>query len=494
MFTTDNEFIGRYLRQNDREAFEMLVRRHAGMVMSVCRSMLRHQQDAEDAFQATFLVLSRKICKLQNRNSISGWLYLAAVRNCLALRRKKYSSREDEMVNEPIGQSNEPWQNISDRQEIELVHRELNRLPEHYRNVILLYHVQGFSREQTAEMLDVTEPSVKASLARGRRLLRRRLVQQGIVMSVMISALCRISTSFGSEIDEPLLESTLELCTASGANAFGETSESSDIASATTGASNELVLKLAEEGMKTMTAISTTKIAAIATLAIAVLVTPFLIVAGEGGQPSAAHRPSLEIGVDDDVNSPARIDADHGVRVASSQKTAAGETASPSPNDNPDKLRKLNEQYWMMKERAIEMRIKALHSKTRQTKLDESSKAALQADIMDLEAERVMTQIRLSEAKIAMEKTIPPGSGELLQPGEVLLVEIEGSPEYGRRVTIQRDDTIVLPWLGAVSTKGKTLADLSKLIREEYAERVLFKDTDAIQVYRAISSEPLIRQ
>ena len=194
---TDNELIGRYLFKSDNAALEELIVRHSNLVMGVCRAMLLQTQDAEDAFQATFLILSRKCKSLLNHGSIAGWLYQTAVRNCLQIRRRKSRAKETEMIDDPI-KSDEPWQAISQAQEKDLVYQAINRLPNRYRDAIVLCHLQGHSRAEAAEMLDATEASIKAALARGRNLLRQRLIRTGLYTSAMLVSL-KASTASARE-------------------------------------------------------------------------------------------------------------------------------------------------------------------------------------------------------------------------------------------------------------------------------------------------------
>jgi RNA polymerase sigma factor (sigma-70 family) len=204
---TDNELIGRYLFADDAAAFEELMRRHSGLVMGVCRGMLLQTQDAEDAFQATFLVLSRKAKSLIDHGSIAGWLYQAAMRNCLQVRRRKSRMRETEMKVEPC-RVEEPWQAIASAQENDLVSQEINRLPVRYRDAIVLCHLKGHSRAEAAELLDWTEQAVKAALSRGRNLLRKRLIRSGLITSTLLVSLSAADYIFagtlpGFDADRP---------------------------------------------------------------------------------------------------------------------------------------------------------------------------------------------------------------------------------------------------------------------------------------------------
>lgn len=208
---TDNELIGKYLFKDDSSAFEELVHRHSGLVMGVCRGMLLQTQDAEDAFQATFLILSRKAKTLIDHGSIAGWLYHTAVRNCLQIRRRKSRIKETEMIEDPIGIV-EPWHAISSAQENDLVYQEINRLPKNYRDAIVLCHLKGHSRAEAAELLDWTEAGVKAALARGRNLLRKRLVRSGILTTAVLTMLQTSTAAAKETVSESLVTSTIQHC------------------------------------------------------------------------------------------------------------------------------------------------------------------------------------------------------------------------------------------------------------------------------------------
>ena len=220
MLVTDNELLGLYVHNDDPMALEQLVRRHSKMVMGVCRSLLWQQADAEDAFQAVFLLLSRKAPKLLKHNSVGGWLHEAALRISLKHRSKITRKREVAMSEEPKGNASEPWQAIADSRDNELLHLEVSRLPKRYRDVIVLCHLEGKSRAEAASVLDVTTVSVKASLARGRNLLRRRLMKRGIAAWAALGAVsattsvaaARSAESVTVSVSELLIQSALAHC------------------------------------------------------------------------------------------------------------------------------------------------------------------------------------------------------------------------------------------------------------------------------------------
>jgi RNA polymerase sigma factor (sigma-70 family) len=180
---TDQDLLRRFVRRHDEGAFAALVRRHGPLVMGVCRRVLRHDQDTEDAFQAAFLVLARKAATIQNYESLAGWLYKVAYR--IALRARANRARRE--VNEGRFAADLSRVTTSNRQhEIEaLVDDEVQRLPEKYRTPVLLCYLEGRTNEEAARQLRCPTGTVKIRLLRGREMLRKRLVRQGIAMSLV---------------------------------------------------------------------------------------------------------------------------------------------------------------------------------------------------------------------------------------------------------------------------------------------------------------------
>ena len=161
-------------------AFAALVERHGPMVLRVCRRSLGDAHDAQDAFQATFLVLVRKAGSLRERGSVGNWLYGVASRVAMdarasssrrRLHERRYAERADGAV--PGGDP--------DRHDLEAVlHEELRRLPERYRAPVVLCHLEGLSHEEAALRLGCPVGTVRSRLARGRERLRGRLARRGL--------------------------------------------------------------------------------------------------------------------------------------------------------------------------------------------------------------------------------------------------------------------------------------------------------------------------
>src|SRR2546430_436483 len=167
---TDGDLLARFLRSRDHGALAALVRRHAPLVWGVCGRLVHNHHDAEDAFQATFLVLVRKAAEVP-RQAVANWLYGVARQTAVRLRATaaKRGRREMQVVNMPepgtrsqeSGVSGQQW---SDLQSV--LDEELSRLPDHYRGVIVLCDLEGLTRREAARQLGIPEGSVASRLAR----------------------------------------------------------------------------------------------------------------------------------------------------------------------------------------------------------------------------------------------------------------------------------------------------------------------------------------
>jgi RNA polymerase sigma-70 factor (ECF subfamily) len=172
---TDGELLERFAREQDEGAFEALVRRHGARVLAVCRRLLRQEQDAEDASQATFLVLMRKAGSLNNPQLLGNWLYGVASR--IARKTRSQVTRQSEIEREapPPEPPPDPVQEVV-RQELHLVlNKELSHLPSKYRTPLILCHLEGLTNKQAAQRLGWPAGSMSYILAHGRQLLRERL-------------------------------------------------------------------------------------------------------------------------------------------------------------------------------------------------------------------------------------------------------------------------------------------------------------------------------
>lgn len=210
---TDEQLLDRFVSQGDAAAFEALVRRHGPMVLGVGRRLLHHPQDAEDAFQATFLVLVRKAASLGQRELLGNWLYGVAYRTALdaraaAMRRRKREKQVSSMPEPEIRDDSEEWRELRP-----FLDQELNSLPDKYRIPIVLCDLEGRTRQDAAEQLAIPVGTLSGRLTTAREMLAKRLTHRGLVLSgtVMIAALSPSAAS--AAVPPPLVASTVQAAT-----------------------------------------------------------------------------------------------------------------------------------------------------------------------------------------------------------------------------------------------------------------------------------------
>jgi RNA polymerase sigma factor (sigma-70 family) len=180
---TDGQLLECFVNCRDAAAVAALVRRHGPMVWGVCRRVLRNHQDAEDAFQATFLVLVRRAAAISPREMVANWLYGVARQTALKARatgaKRQVREKQVNQGPEPEAQS-EPdlWRDLQP-----LLDRELSRLPAKYRLAIVLCDLEGMSRKEAAGQLGIPEGTLSSRLTTARATLARRLARHGLALS-----------------------------------------------------------------------------------------------------------------------------------------------------------------------------------------------------------------------------------------------------------------------------------------------------------------------
>lgn len=544
MLTTDNELLGKYLVTGDGAAFEELVRRHSPMVFGVCKNLLFNTQDAEDAFQATFLVLSMKANSLVGQGSIAGWLYAVAVRNCFRIRRKRARSRETEMIEDlPSLKDNEPWMTISHAQESDLIHQEINRLPARYRDVIVLCHLEGYSRLQAAEFLDGTEAGIKAALSRARNLLRRRLIRRGIITTTLLGVMAGTSTAAKASIKSELIDATLQLC-----NGVTPTIP--------VGTTPQIVKSIANQGTTGMVS-SSIKLVAYSVTAIALIAMPIVLVAqGLADKPvqetivlnTSNDRSDSDSSTSDDDASPtvevqkgdlARAPVPGSANEGGAKAVDIGIRISDDPATWPDRFKntaavesvnegvkeqvsradvgedrfdiKNSEEYWSYMVQSWQLRIAGLKKKAAQSE----EKELVLSEMYEANAKLVEAMLNLKRIKSQPavknvddnsvdhsatnssgdDTPLPQAASALLAStapvtiGEELTIEVLDDPSLSRIVVVTSDGMIGMPLVGAVYVKGKTLTEIKTLLDEKLEE---FLKKPDVFVARRSSSRPLL--
>jgi RNA polymerase sigma factor (sigma-70 family) len=188
----DADLLRQYLEARDPLAFEVLVWRHAPVVLGVCRRLLHHDQDTEDVFQATFLALARQARSIHRGQSVCGWLYTVACR----LANKVRIRRRDSFLESPAEVPARPAEDADTRELRQVLDEEVNRLPRPYRQAFLLCCLQGLSNTEAARELGCAKGTIDSRLAWARRRLRVRLTRRGIGLAALAAV--------GSQAD-PLL-------------------------------------------------------------------------------------------------------------------------------------------------------------------------------------------------------------------------------------------------------------------------------------------------
>jgi RNA polymerase sigma factor (sigma-70 family) len=236
---TDGQLLECFVTWREEAAFEALVRRHGPMVLGVCRRVLRNAQDAEDAFQATFLILVRKAVSIRQRELLGNWLYGVAYRTALDARaaatRRRVRERQVHIMPEPeardaadVGDDLRP-----------LLDQELNRLPDKYRVPVVLCDLEGRTRRDVARQLGIPDGTLSGRLTTARRLLAKRLTRHGLALSgaALTTAL---SQSAAAAVPPPLVAATVQAATTLAAG------------HATAGVVSATVAALTEGGLKAM--------------------------------------------------------------------------------------------------------------------------------------------------------------------------------------------------------------------------------------------------
>jgi RNA polymerase sigma factor (sigma-70 family) len=179
---SDAQALERFVAAREEAAFRALVRRHGPLVWGVCRRVLRHEQDAEDAFQATFLVLAERAGSIRRPESVGSWLYGVAYHIALEARgrqaRRGMRERQVEHMPQPESPAESLWAELAP-----VLDEELQRLPEQYRRPLVLCYLEGKSYREAAEELGWPLGSTSKRLARARELLRQGLKRRGVTLS-----------------------------------------------------------------------------------------------------------------------------------------------------------------------------------------------------------------------------------------------------------------------------------------------------------------------
>jgi RNA polymerase sigma factor (sigma-70 family) len=267
---SDAQLLERFVRARDEAAFEVLVWRHGPMVLGTCRRLLRREQDAEDAFQATFLALVRKAASIGKREALGSWLYKVAYRVSL---RARATTPAQPLADRTLPDTSaaEPGEELLRRELCAALDEEVRRLPEKYRAAFVLCQLEGQTTEAAARVLSCPPGTVGTRLARARELLRRRLGRRGFGAPALLAA------GACAALPAALVSSTIR---------FG---------AASAGPVPARVAALAEGALRAMSA-KKLALAAAAVLAVGLLGggAAFRACQADAGEPAQAQRPAAK--------------------------------------------------------------------------------------------------------------------------------------------------------------------------------------------------------
>ncbi|HVK14080.1 MAG TPA: sigma-70 family RNA polymerase sigma factor, partial [Gemmataceae bacterium] len=182
---SDRELLDGFASGRDQAAFERLVARHGPMVLDVCRRGLANEADAEDAFQATFLVLARKAGRIGWGELVANWLYGVARRTAARARVEAAKRRARESAAPSPQASPDPLDRVTARELLDLLDEEISRVPVRYRGPLVACHLEGKTRDEAAEEFGWSLATLARRLERGRKLLGARLARRGLALAVV---------------------------------------------------------------------------------------------------------------------------------------------------------------------------------------------------------------------------------------------------------------------------------------------------------------------
>jgi RNA polymerase sigma factor (sigma-70 family) len=218
---TDRQLLDNFAARRDEAAFAALVSRHGPMVLRVCRRVLHHEQDAEDAFQATFLVLARNTASIRKRDTLANWLHGVAYRTAMNAKRIMVRRRNHEARFRTVALQTTVSPTWDETQAV--LDEEIQRLPPCFREAFVLCVLEGKCGSEAAVELGCKEGTVRSRVKRARRLLQQQLARRGIKLSALLAALAVAESATRAALPAALARATIRfgLLVAAGGPAAG---------------------------------------------------------------------------------------------------------------------------------------------------------------------------------------------------------------------------------------------------------------------------------
>jgi RNA polymerase sigma factor (sigma-70 family) len=253
---SDGQLLEHFIERRDEAAFETLVRRHGPMVLGVCRRLLRNGHDADDAFQATFLVLVRKAASIAPKEMVGHWLYGVAYQTALKGRavaaKRRMREKQLALVPEPENKSHDLWDELQS-----VLDQELSRLPYKYRAPFVLCDLEGKAYKEAARQLGWPEGTLSVRLARARKMLGKRLTRHGFAITGAALAAVLSQNAASACLPPSLMSSTIK---AVGLSAAGQVVAASvvsgEVAALTKGVLHAMLLTKVKTTMAVVLTIS----------------------------------------------------------------------------------------------------------------------------------------------------------------------------------------------------------------------------------------------
>src|SRR5688572_4102522 len=196
---SDGQLLAEYIDSGGQRPFELLVRRHAALVLGVCRGVLREPHDAEDAAQAAFLTLARKAPTLRGQRTVAGWLHRVAWHVSMRAHEARHLRAQRERDAAASIERTRKSDDDAARDTAALVHEHLAALPEKYRVPLVLHHLEGWGEQEVARMLGCKLGTVSGRLSRARQMLKDRLESRGVRGAAVATAIAGLALAPASE-------------------------------------------------------------------------------------------------------------------------------------------------------------------------------------------------------------------------------------------------------------------------------------------------------